>query len=29
MLAAMFEATLVDFPRLGVNPRRVVVPVGP
>jgi hypothetical protein len=24
-LAAMFEATLVDFPRLGVNPRRVVV----
>ena len=27
-LSAMFEATLVDFPRLGVNPRRVVVPVG-
>jgi predicted small secreted protein len=29
LLAAMFEATLMDFPRLGVNPRRVVVPVGP
>ena len=24
-LAAMFEAALVDFPRLGMNPRRVVV----
>ncbi len=24
-LAAMFEAALMDFPRLGVNPRRVVV----
>jgi hypothetical protein len=24
-LAAMFEATLVDFPRLGMNPRRVTV----
>ncbi len=24
-LAAMFEAALVDFPRLGINPRRVVV----
>jgi Domain of unknown function (DUF4136) len=29
LLAAMFEATLMDFPRLGVNPRRVVVPVAP
>lgn len=28
-LAAMFEATLMDFPRLGVNPRRVVVPLAP
>ncbi len=26
-LAAMFEACLVDFPKLGVNPRTVVVPV--
>jgi len=26
-LAAMFEAALMDFPRLGVNPRRVVVTV--
>ncbi len=26
-LAAMFEAALVDFPRLGMNPRRVVVPL--
>ena len=24
-LAAMFEAALLDFPRLGVNPRRVVI----
>ncbi len=24
-VAAMFEAALVDFPRLGINPRRVVV----
>jgi len=29
LLAAMFEATLMDFPRLGVNPRRVVVPLAP
>jgi Domain of unknown function (DUF4136) len=29
LLAAMFEATLMDFPRQGVNPRRVVVPVAP
>jgi predicted small secreted protein len=29
LLAAMFEASLMDFPRLGVNPRRVVVPVAP
>lgn len=27
LLGAMFDATLMDFPRLGVNPRRVVVPV--
>ncbi|MBE0547739.1 MAG: DUF4136 domain-containing protein [Rubrivivax sp.] len=26
-LAAMFEAALMDFPRLGMNPRRVVVPL--
>jgi hypothetical protein len=26
-LGAMFEAALMDFPRLGVNPRRVVVPL--
>ena len=26
-LAAMFDAALMDFPRLGVNPRRVVVPL--
>lgn len=26
-LTAMFEAALMDFPRLGVNPRRVVVPL--
>ena len=25
-LSAMFEAALMDFPRLGMNPRRVVVP---
>jgi Domain of unknown function (DUF4136) len=29
LLAAMFEASLMDFPRLGVNPRRVVVPMAP
>ena len=28
-LAAMFEASMTDFPRLGVNPRRVEVIVGP
>ena len=28
-LAAMFEAALMDFPRLGMNPRRVVVPLQP
>ncbi len=27
MLGAMFSAALMDFPRLGVNPRRVVVPL--
>ena len=27
VLAAMFEAALMDFPRLGMNPRRVVVPL--
>lgn len=26
-LAAMFEAAMVDFPRLGMNPRRVSVPL--
>jgi Domain of unknown function (DUF4136) len=26
-LAALFEAALMDFPRLGMNPRRVVVPL--
>lgn len=26
-LAALYEAALVDFPKLGVNPRRVVVPL--
>ena len=26
-LAAMFEAALMDFPRLGMNPRQVVVPL--
>jgi hypothetical protein len=25
MLGALFESALVDFPRLGMNPRRVVV----
>lgn len=29
LLPAMFEAALVDFPRLGINPRKVVVTVGP
>jgi hypothetical protein len=29
LLAALFEASLMDFPRLGVNPRRVVVPLSP
>ncbi len=29
MLSAMFEAALMDFPRLGVNPRRVVVELPP
>ena len=29
LLAAMFEAALMDFPRHGVNPRRVVVPLDP
>jgi hypothetical protein len=24
----MFQAALMDFPRLGINPRRVVVDVG-
>ena len=28
-LAAMFDAALMDFPRLGLNPRRVVVPLPP
>jgi len=28
-LGAMFEAAMMDFPRLGVNPRRVVVTVAP
>ena len=27
VLGAMFEAALIDFPRVGVNPRRVVVPL--
>lgn len=27
LLGAMYEAALMDFPRLGVNPRRVVVPL--
>lgn len=29
VLTAMFEAALMDFPRLGINPRRVVVEVAP
>lgn len=29
LLAAMFEAALFDFPRLGINPRLVVVPLSP
>lgn len=29
MLTAMFEAALMDFPRLGMNPRRVVVELPP
>jgi hypothetical protein len=29
LLAAMFEAALMDFPRLGMNPRRVVVELPP
>lgn len=29
LLPAMFEAALTDFPRLGVNPRKVVVQVAP
>lgn len=29
MLSAMFEAALMDFPRLGMNPRRVVVELPP
>lgn len=29
LLAAMFEAALMDFPRLGMNPRRVDVPLAP
>ena len=28
-LAALFEATLMDFPKVGVNPRRVVVQLPP
>lgn len=28
-LSAMFAAALMDFPRLGMNPRRVVVPLAP
>ena len=27
--AAMFEAAMQDFPKLGLNPRRVVVPLSP
>jgi len=26
-LAAMYDAALMDFPRLGLNPRRVIVPL--
>ncbi len=29
LLTAMFEAALMDFPRLGMNPRRVVVEMAP
>jgi len=29
MLGAMFEAAMMDFPRLGMNPRRVVVELPP
>jgi hypothetical protein len=29
LLAAMFEAALLDFPKLGINPRLVVVPLAP
>jgi hypothetical protein len=29
MLTAMFEAAMMDFPRLGMNPRRVVVELPP
>ena len=29
LLAAMFEAALMDFPKLGLNPRRVVVSLPP
>jgi hypothetical protein len=29
ILAAMFEAALFDFPRLGINPRQVVIPLAP
>lgn len=29
MLTAMFEAAMLDFPRLGMNPRRVVVELPP
>ena len=28
-LAAMYSAALMDFPKTGVNPRRVVVPLAP
>jgi hypothetical protein len=29
LFGAMFEAALMDFPRLGVNPRRVTVELPP
>ena len=29
VLGALFEAALMDFPRLGMNPRRVVVELPP
>jgi len=29
LLTAMFEASLVDFPRVGINPRKVVVTLAP